>query len=192
MSSSDSVVDSARLAYGAVVGAAAFILNYLVAFVLWSATSFPETYEGMGRELLTSQVADWVFAGWLVYGAHFVDVTASIGGIPGDPEFTLNAVDVVAQTTTDLLYITTPAVLIAAGIALARSHGVSSMRDGVITGATTAIGYFPLAAVGIFVFASEGNIGDAQPTFETALLLAGVAYPTVVGALGGAIATVID
>lgn len=192
MSGSDSVVDSARLAYGAVVGAAAFVLNYLIAFVLWSATSFPETYEGMGRELLTGQVADWVFAGWLLYGAHFVDVTAVVGGFPGTPSITLNAVEVVAQTTTDLLFITTPAVLIAAGIALARSHGVNSMRDGIITGATTAIGYFPLAAIGIFVFASEGSVGEAQPTFETALLIAGVAYPTVVGALGGAIATLID
>lgn len=192
MSSSESVVGSARLGYGAVAGALAFIVNYLIAFVLWSATSFPETFEGALRELVTGQVQDWVFAGWLLYGAHFVDIVTTVSLGPASPEVTTNAVSAVSQSTTDILFLTVPAILVVAGVALARSHGAQSTSDGLITGAAAALGYFPLVAIGVFVFATSGSVGEAQPAFASAVLLAGIVYPTVFGALGGLLATVID
>ncbi|MFB6112156.1 MAG: hypothetical protein ABEJ35_06435 [Halobacteriaceae archaeon] len=192
MSRSVSAVDSARLGYGAVAGAVAFLINYALAYVLWTATSFPETAEGILREFAFNQVADWVFAGWLLYGAHFVDIEFSnLFGFPVG-RATLNAVSVVDQTSTSLLYVVVPAVLIAAGIALARAHGAVSFSDGAITGAATAIGYFPLVAIGIYLFGTTGQLGEASPVFGMAIILAGVVYPTLLGALGGVIATTID
>lgn len=192
MSDSESVISSARLGYGAVAGVLAFVLNYVVAFSLWSATSFPETYEGVASELVTGQVADWVFAGWLLYGAQFVDIVATLSAGPASAEVAVNAVDIVGQSSTDILYVTVPALLVVAGVGLARSHGAQSLSDGAITGAAAAIGYFPLVAAGVFVFATEGSLGTAQPAFAEAVLIAGVIYPTVFGALGGVFAMLID
>lgn len=179
-------VSRPQVAFGAVVGAAAFVVNYLIAFVLWSATSFPDTLGGVVREFITNQVADWVFAGWLLYGGHLVSI--DLPDLVGGPQ---NAIDLVGQTTATLLYVTVPLVLVAGGIALARSHGVSDLGDGAVTGGFAALGYFPLAAIGVFLFASAGDV-TAQPAFAAGLLLAGLVYPVLFGAIGGVVATVID
>lgn len=166
--------------YGAVVGGAAFILEYLLTYLLWAMTEFPGTFGGAMREFITGQIGDWVFAGWLFYNAHFVDISVPSGF--GRSRW--NFIDFVAQSSTDILYIVIPGILLVAGVALARIAGATNAGDGAVAGAMVTIGYLPLAVIGVFVFQSN----DAAPVLLQAVLLAGIVYPVVVGAVAGGIA----
>lgn len=187
-STAHDAVPAPRAAFGAVAGALAFLLNYVLAYILWIGTSFPETVGGVIREFVTGQVSDPVFAGWLLYGAHSVAIE-----IPGlMTTNTQNAITLVDQPTTSLLYLTVPLVLLTAGVALSRAHGASTLSDGAIAGSFTTLGYFPLVAIGAFVFATTTNGATAKPAFAPAMALAGLVYPTIMGALGGALVTLVD
>jgi len=166
--------------YGAAGGVVAYLLEYLLAFVLWSTTEFPETMGGMIREFLTNQVPDWVFSGWLLYNAHFVDIRID-GGV-GRSRW--NFIDFVAQSSTDILYIVVPGILLVAGVALARAAGARDAASGALAGASIVVGYLPLAIIGTFVFTAQ----DGAPVLVQSVLLAGIVYPVAIGAIGGGIA----
>lgn len=181
-------VPAPRATFGVVAGIVAFLINYILAFILWTGTTFPDTVSGVIREFIISEVSDPVFAGWLLFGGHAVgvDFPTIIGST------TQNAIGIVSEPTTSLLYVTVPVVLLAGGIALARAHGASTVTDGAIAGSFLTLGYFPLVAIGAFLFAAGGDGATAQPAFAPAMLLAGLVYPTVMGAVGGVIITLVD
>lgn len=166
--------------YGVVVGVVAYIFGYILTYVLWAMTEFPETASGVAREFITGQVSDWVFAGWLLYNAHFVNI--DVGTVLGDSSW--NFIDFVGQSSTDILYIVIPGVLLVGAVALARIAGARSAADGAVAGVTLVLGYLPLAVIGVFVFTAD----DAAPMLIQSVFLAGVVYPVAVGAIGGAIA----
>ncbi len=64
--------------------------------------------------------------------------------------------------------------------------------DGARAGAFIVVGYLPLALVGTVVFGYSVGNGTIGPVLSTAVLLTGIAYPAVFGALGGATATLLD
>ncbi|MFB6103521.1 MAG: transporter [Halobacteriaceae archaeon] len=171
-------------AYGAVAGVAAYVIEYLLAFLLWSTTEFPATMGGMLREFLTNQVPDWVFAGWLLYNAHFVDIR--IEGMMGRSRW--NFIDLVTQSSTDILYIVVPGILLVAGVALARAVGARDAGDGALAGATVIVGYLPLAVIGTVVFTAQ----NGAPVLVQSVLLAGIVYPVAIAAIGGGIAAALD
>jgi hypothetical protein len=122
-------------------------------------------------------------AGWLFYNAHFVGVV--VGGEA------VNLVDALRGSGTvpaSLFYAIQPAVLYLAGNSVAVTCATpddSRPRRGAM-GAATAAGYLPLSVLGAVAFTAEG----AGPNLVGAALIAGLAYPVVLGGLGGYSATV--
>jgi hypothetical protein len=80
-------------------------------------------------------------------------------------------------------------LLLVAGLLLARVAGADTPADGAGAGAGVVVGYLPPALAGAIVFSHGGSIA---PDLVTAVLLAGVVYPVVLGGVGGALAGVTD
>ncbi|MFB6353439.1 MAG: hypothetical protein ABEJ92_05080 [Halobacteriales archaeon] len=95
--------------------------------------------------------------------------------------------------TVALLYVLVPVLLVLAGAATAWLVDAVDTAEAAVAGATVAVGYFVLAAVGTVLFAH--GIGDTgtsiAPDPVTGSLLAGVVYPVVFGAVGGALSSVL-
>lgn len=167
------------------LGIPAYLLGYAVVF-LWKgsefATALPSVKlpESATADTLAQSFANqgvtiptWKGAGWLFYNAHFVPVS-------GD-----NLVDAAGGEFT-LLYLVPPLILTAAGVLAARgSHGRTVWHTA-YAGALVFLGYFPLALLGTFAFGVSADI-LIQPSVFYATPVAGVVYPVVFGALGGAI-----
>jgi hypothetical protein len=156
---------------GAVAGAGAWVLNYLFVYVITSG-DIRNSVLGQFTEIPT-----WKIVGWVFYNAHYVDTIYdvpifggagnAIGGEDGYPW---------------LLFVDGPVDLHSAGLAVGRDAG-GDHREGphaALAGATLVPGYALLSVVGVFAFASE----RVTPDVVTGILLAGLLYPLVFGALG--------
>jgi len=171
---------------GAVAGAAAYLLGYLVMY-LGQTDRIRDVLEGLNTllELFGGDpIPAWKAVGWLFYNAHFVSLTypALGGGRVGR--------NVIASgNAPGLFYLLPPLLLLAAGAILARYAGATEAVDGALAGGSVAAGYAPLAIAGLFAF--RVTIGDATvaPDLVTGVLLAGIVYPQIVGGIGGALAT---
>ena len=108
----------------------------------------------------------------MFYNAHFVDteIPALVGGT--------QSMNLILQSdggSLTWLFVLPPVLLLAAGVVA-----------GVIGGATDAV---EGARSGAFLFRYSVGEGNVTPTLVTAVLLAGVVYPAIFGALGGAVST---
>lgn len=152
---------------GAAYGAGAFVTGYLVTLLLVVA-------EGVGEERVE-------FAGWLYYNAQFVNVEFGETGLVVNYLRTGWGAAVPA-----LVYHLVPAVvLLAAGFLLASAVGASGAAEGAATGASIVVGTVLLAVLGTVLFATGGG----APDLRVGILLAGILYPAVFGAIGGALRT---
>lgn len=160
---------------GAVAGVGAWVLNYLFVYVITSG-DIRNSVLGQFTEIPT-----WKIVGWVFYNAHLVDTVYDVplfGGagnaIGGEEGFTV------------LLFVVVPAVLLVAGLAIGRYSGVGEMdaANAALSGATLVPGYALLSVVGVFVFTTE----RVTPDVVTGILLAGLLYPLVFGALGALVA----
>jgi len=174
-SESDAAVTLAR---GGLVGLAAWLLGYLVTFLL-HAGSVREAFATNVLEFLAGDPVTWKLVGWLYFNAHFV--ATSIPGLFGDS--TTNFLSGAEEITLLVLYVLPPLVLLAAGAAVAR--GSSDPTEGAKAGGAVAPGYLVASVVGAFVVRISVADAVAGPSLVTAILLAGVVYPLVFGALGG-------
>jgi len=185
-----------NLRVGAVVGVGAYLLGYLVTFLFTSV-------DGVDA----GEVAGWKFPGMILYGAHTVEVrfTASVEGASDTETFDLFGGDGppdLASTVPEALYFLVPiAVLLAAGYLLyARVDWELSVAEAALVGATPTVGYLAAAVVGTFLFESTetgslfGVSGSATlgPDLVPAVLLAGLLYPLVCGAVGGALGSALE
>ncbi len=178
--------DTVSFTAGAAAGVVAYLLGYLVTYVSMSS-SVEERLQGfnfVANVFGGEPISVWQAVGWLFYNAHFVR-TRLDGGLGPDSENFIAASDGGAIV---LLYLVPVVLLLAAGFLLARSVDVGAPADGAAAGAAVAVGYFPLALLGRFLFSYEGSIA---PDLVTAMLLAGLVYPLVFGAIGGAIDTLL-
>ena len=169
-----------RVGLGAVAGAVAYVVGYLLTYLLAAGTirSAPATQV---LELLTGNSPVWKLVGWTFYGGHFVD--AIVPGIFGGS----NAVNLVAtDPISDVVYVVAPLALLVAGAALAHLADASEPVEGAKAGVAVVAGYLPLAVVGVFVFTVSIESASAGPDLAPALFLAGLLYPLVFGAVGGA------
>ncbi|MFC6613978.1 transporter [Halopenitus salinus] len=171
---------------GALGGVAAYAIGYLLAY-LWKAGEYRETMGRIGpiADLFGVETPEpWRLVGWLFYNAHAVAAYVDVG-------LASSYVDLIArgEGPLEILYLVPPLTLAAAGFLVARRAGPSSsLVETVRLGPAVAIGYLPLVVIGVFAF----RVGGSGPELVPSLLLAGIVYPVVFGAIGAAIAYVTD
>ncbi|MEF8841943.1 MAG: hypothetical protein V5A62_10010 [Haloarculaceae archaeon] len=166
---------------GAAAGALAWLLGYLLTYVVTSGRiqEFQGSFLGQVADLFGLEVPTWKVVGWVFYNAHFVDTAAGGGtgsAIVGDGGFT------------PLLYVVPPLVLLAAGLAVGRASGSGDAATGAFAGASVLFGYLPLSVVGVFLFEATLAGTAVGPSLAPGMLLAGVLYPAVFGAVGAGVA----
>ncbi|WP_137285113.1 transporter [Halorussus salinisoli] len=186
---SGGLVRRATLARGAIAGVGAWLLGYLVAYV-WKSETVVEALEGVGfvsRLLGGEAIPAWKGVTWLFLNAHFV--ATRFPTIAGGTRTT----NVVTGEEGSTLLLALPALLlVVAGVVAA--YGRSGLAERVAAGASVALGYLPLSAGAAFL--TSHAIGDTEAAISadpvTAILLAGVVYPAVFGAFGGAVAGLLE
>ncbi|MDZ5809836.1 transporter [Halorubrum sp. AD140] len=191
MSVSDRTSGANGIVGGAATGAVAYVLGYLVAYVTQQSTVETEL-EGFNffADLFGSDpIPTWQAIGWVFYNGHFVDtqVPSLVGGA--------RSVNLVSQAdggSLTLLFVVPPVLLIVAGLVAGRLAEATEPVDGATAGALVLVGYLPLAVVGAFLFRYSVGDGTVAPDLITAVLLAGMVYPAVFGAVGGAGATLLS
>jgi hypothetical protein len=171
---------------GAAAGLAAYVVGYLVTYV-WQSGAVQDALAGYNFvvDLLGgATIPAWKGVGWLFYNAHAVAFTApALGGGRTSRNF------IAAGDAPALLYLLPPLLLLAAGFVLARVVDASDPQDGAIAGARVTAGYLALAVLGLVAF-RHGSDATIHVAYATGVLLAGVVYPLVFGAAGGALAAV--
>ncbi len=187
--SSDIDADSLPFLEGALAGAAAwivgFVLTALVVLVRIDDSELGEISENVG-----DGGSAFEFVGWVFFNSHFVDtiVTADFLGFGG----TRSVSFIGGDGFTPLLYLVPIALLVAAGLAVSRSQGVTGTTEGAVAGALVAPAYLVLSAIGAVLFrVSTEALGasfSGEPELLSAIVLAGIVIPAVFGALGGLVA----
>ncbi|EMA39513.1 hypothetical protein [Halobiforma nitratireducens] len=169
---------------GAVTGAAAWVVGYLVTYLI-VATDIRESPLHQAVEAFDGEAATYEMVGWVFYNAHLVDTVFRDVPLLGTHAATYIGSE---QGFTPVLYAAPVGLLLAAGIGLATYRGVSAPTDGLLAGMTALPGYLVLTVAGVFLF--EVTVGGASGAPDTipAIILAGVIYPAVFTGTGGAIA----
>lgn len=167
--------------FGAVGGAVAYVLGYLVTYVL-TADTIENSLTGRIVEFATGEPSTWKLVGWVFYNAHFAETR--VPGLFGGSSL----VNFIAETDafSALLYVFPAAFLLVAGLALARAAGATDASIGGIAGGAAIVGYLPLTVVGAVLFGISFGDTTAGPDLVAALFLAGIVWPVVFGGLGGA------
>ncbi|KTG28339.1 hypothetical protein [Haloferax profundi] len=178
--------DSARrtTGIGALFGLGTALLTYLATY-LATSTTIENSTASQVLEALGSDLATWKVVGWVFLNAH--GTTTTFPGLFGTTS-SANLVESV-EAFSPVLYAIPVVALLTAGAVVAIVSDQSSVKDGALAGATTALGYLPVALAGIVLFTV--SIGDAvaRPDPVTAALLAGMVYPLAFGSFGGGLAT---
>lgn len=184
MSSSMDTIDL-PLVPAAVAGVLTWVVGYLFTYVLVS----PDVREsGLNQFAQTFGDGDATheLVGWVFFNAHLVDIIIDAGFFGQGTANFIGGEDGFSM----LLYVIPPALLVAAGLAVGRYQGVTDINGGAVAGALVVPGYLVLCIVGAFLFGVEAAGASGQPDLLSAVLLAGLVYPLVFGALGGVVAAV--
>lgn len=162
--------DGLPLEEGVAAGAGAFLGGYLITLVLLLVDDTGE---------ITQNTID--FAGWVYYNAQFVPIEFEV--------MTVESINFLregweAATIPAVVYHLVPVVvLVLAGFALASYVGTTEIGQGAKAGASIVPGTVILVIGGTMVFSSQGG----SPALFESVLLAGVLYPAICGAIGGAL-----
>lgn len=168
---------------GAIQGASYYVVGLIavsfvvfVDFMLISSGSGGTT-GGMGG----SGAALLYGLGWMFYSAHFVSISSGVLGSQNLIDF-IGAVGIPSF----VYFLLPPIFLFLAGRSIARSTGHAGMANEQLAarGATAVAGYLPAAALGSVVLTRSG----VGPELTTSVLIMGLGYPIVFGALGGYLA----
>lgn len=184
---------------GAVSGVVTHVAGLLMTFLLLVVD--PEFEFGASRIVRVGTVDE---TGWLFFGAHFARIEQTVPFGVGGAEGGTERLDILAETTLWFPAVAVHAVpvvvLIAGGFVLVSGRELweSTLKAHALAGATVTAGYFPLAAVGVFVFETRLQMEDATvggtefviaPELSSTLLLVGLVYPLLFGAVGGLLAS---
>ncbi len=181
--------DDLPLVEGAIAGATAWIVGYvLTALVVLTRIDNSELGE------ISNTVGDGGsgidYIGWVFFNSHFADtvVDADFLGFGGSSTVSFIGGD----GFTPLLYLVPVALLIGAGVAVGRSVDVTETTDGAVAGALVVPSYLVLSAIGALLFRVSAEAFGAsfsgQPELLPSVLLAGIVFPAVFGAIGGIVA----
>jgi|AntDeeMinimDraft_4_1070355.scaffolds.fasta_scaffold00008_72 hypothetical protein len=176
------------LKQGAVYGALSFVVGYLITAVVIVIGETEEFTEDM---LETT--------GWIYYNAQFADIETTVDGgeLGALAETSFNYLtddqifgQAVGLDVPSVVYHLIPvAVLVATGYVLATEVNAQEITDGAVAGATLSLGTTVLAVVGTFLFTINEQSLSISPVLIDSVLLVGVVFPVVFGAIGGAIST---
>lgn len=122
----------------------------------------PDTYERVGWVSSNAHPVETVFSNVQVLE------TASRTFLAGEDGFRM------------LLYVVPIALLLAAGLAIARYLGTPSASDGAVAVIAVVPGYFLARVVGTLLFGVSVGEATGAPDAPTALVLAGIGYLAVV------------
>lgn len=171
-----------ELERGAVVGLGAHLLGYLITLVLLLVAE-----DGYDPTWTVSET------GQLLYNAMFVSIEQPVAG-GGSPAFDpsrnvlTDATLADAFTLPTALYHAVPVVaLVLGGIVIARWVGAQSPVSGAVAGLSLGVGGLFFAITGTLLFSND--LGS--PAFFQSVLLVGLAYPGVCGAVGGTLTGVV-
>jgi len=176
----DALLDRSSLPFAAGAGLGAWLLGYLFTYLLTAGdirTAFPTRI----IEAFTGDPATWQIVGWVFYNAHLVSTTVDLGIVTVTQSF------VGGDGFTPLLYVVPPLVLFAGGIAVVRATGITDSTEAALAGVVSVVGYLPLAVAGALLFRIRGS----GPTIVPAVLIAGIIYPVLFGALGALFASMV-
>jgi hypothetical protein len=172
---------------GAVAGLAAWIAGYVGTYLV-VGSDVRESGLNWILEVLGGEPATYELVGWVFYNAHQVDTV--FRGLPVRGTVTASYVGGENGFTT-LLYAIPIVALLVAGGAVAARRGARTTADGAVAGVTVLAGYLVASIAGVVLF--EVGVGDASaaPDAIPAVVLAGVVYPSVIGATGGVVAALV-
>ncbi len=185
---SSKYTDDLPLVEGTIAGLLAWVFGYVFTYAI-VASDIRDSPLNRFLEAFEGEPATYEMVGWVFYNAHFVETVfrelpvigdQSTSAISGDGGFSV------------VLYVIPVGLLLAAGLALARSQGTETPTDGVLAGLTVLPAYLLLSVVGIVLF--EVTLGGATggPDRLTAVFLAGIVYPLLVAGAGGALGAVLE
>lgn len=173
------------IAAGALAGLIAWFAGYAVTYLL-VAPDVRESALNRVIEALDGEPATHELAGWVFYNAHFVETVVRdipvVGG--GSTSY------VGGDGFSAVLYLAPVVALLAVGVGLARYRGAVSADSGALVGLTAVPGYLLCSIVGAFLFEVTVGGASAGPDLLSGVVLAGVVYPVLFGAAGGALGAV--
>ena len=169
----------------AAAGFLAWVVGYLFTYLLVASD-----VRGSGLNRFAQTFGDgdatYELVGWVFFNSHFVDAVIDAGFFGSG---TANFVGGEDGFTT-LLFAVPVLLLVAAGLAVGRYQGVTGANDGAVAGALVVPGYLVCSVVGAILFRVEAGGASGEPDLLPAVLLAGLVYPLVFGAVGGVVAAV--
>ena len=190
-SSGDS--DGLPLVAGAIAGTAAWIVVYVLTALVVLAR-IDDTELGDISDTVGDDASGIDFIGWVFFNSHFVDTVIEAGFLGFGGSSTVSFIG--GDGFTPLLYLVPVATLVGSGLAVGRSVGVTETADGAVAGALVVPPYLVLSAIGAVVFrVSTEALGasfSGQPELLPSVLLAGIVFPAIFGAIGGIIAANTD
>jgi hypothetical protein len=180
-------VDAEELpfAVGAAGGAGAWALGYLFTYLL-AGTEVRESPLNQFLEAFGDGGAVYEVVGWVFFNAHLVETVIDVGFFGSGARNFVGGED----GFTALLFLVPPLLLVAGGLAVGRAGGVTDTTRGAIAGALVTPGYLVGSVAGAVLFAVEVGGASGRPDPLVAVLVAGLLYPVVFGALGGTVAAV--
>lgn len=176
---------------GAVVGAVAYVATFVLTYVLAQIETEGELAGGAG------QYEGYEIAGWMMYNAHNVDISASSAGQSASQNFLELAYSAGSQTVPKLVFYAVPVVvLVVAGTRVARSASTDP-TESAKAAATVGVGYVGLGIAGAFTVFSKsvtqsGFGRSVTLTIEPKLgatVLFFAAYAVIAGGIGGYVAS---
>ena len=188
--SDESTLQTAALPsdYGLFSGVTAYLLGFGVVYAsmareVESALAGINTLVALFGE---ATIPTWKAVGWLFYNAHLVSVEIPV------PGGTVSRDLIASQGAPVALYLLPPALLTGAGFLVARQADyLPDLRAGLRAGATIVVGYLLVAIAGAFVLSADTFGATVGPDLLGAAAIAGLLYPLVFGAIGGAIAALV-
>lgn len=167
------VVDKVEPILSAGAGVAAFVIGYILTMILLvidNGDDLDGLFEGAGQ---------------VFYNAMFVPLDVGNGQFVNDSVnlLTDDIASEVFSLPTFLYHLVPILVIVLAGVFVVLALEETDFVHGAILGATVVVGFFVLALLGTFIFSSDFG----SPDLVWGVVVAGIVYPVVFGAIGGII-----
>jgi len=177
---------------GTIIGGVAWLVGYVL-----TAVAAQPTMDGDPRmeilEAATGQTVTVEALAWTYFNAHLVTTEIPQGGmftlLPPEQNVLLDG-----PGLEWVLFSVPPLVLLVGGALVTQRHleRLESPIDGAITGAMIAVGYLLVTIVALLVTTLAVDSGVIRASPFDAILIAGLVYPFLFGAIGGTVTYVVQ
>jgi len=187
------IVERVPVGRGGVAGAFAYIGGGLLTTVLmWFDGDLQQELEMAETQGIQASVIDVIL--WAFHSAHHVEIESSFerGGTTETQSGNLFAE--VSTSVPKLVYYAVPVIiLVVTGYLVADGALPDSTGQAIQSGAATVVGYLPVTVAARYFSEASGSatiLGEQisysiAPALGTSILLAGIVFPVVLGAVGG-------